>query len=90
MNSLFNKINDVNLFMISNKIDILGLNETWLNKDISDSFLNIPGYQLERADSPDNVRKHGVAFYIRIDITYQRVNLCIPNLIIVHLVLYNV
>ena len=76
--------------MISNKIDILGLNETWLNEDISNSSLSIPGYQLERADLPDNVRKHGVAFYIRIDITYQRIDSYIPNLIVVHLVLFNI
>ena len=48
--SLFNKINQLKLYLIDSNISCLGLSETWLTKTIPDNMLYIPGYHLLRLD----------------------------------------
>ena len=77
---LKSKLNDVNLILSStNRVDILGFCETFLNKNIDDSILNIHGYQFERKDrgqcniiTPDNGR--GVLIYIANHLNYVHRN----------------
>ena len=64
VNNLSNKLNELNLFLNTNSVDFLGVSESWLTDDTPDSFINIPGYNIFRADCPENIRKHGVAVYI--------------------------
>ena len=74
------KLDDVNLILSStNCVDILGLCETFLNKNIDDSILNIHGYQFERKDrdqcnftTPDN--GGGVLIYIANHLNYVHRN----------------
>lgn len=77
------KLDDVNLILSTisstNRVDILGLCETFLNKNIDDSILNIHGYQFERKDRdqcnlipPDNGGE--VLIYIANHLNYVRRN----------------
>ena len=36
VNSLLNKINELNLFLLGKNVDILGISESWLSGDIPD------------------------------------------------------
>ena len=48
--SLFNKINQLKLYLVESNISCLGLSETWLTNTIPDNTLYIPGYSLLRLD----------------------------------------
>ena len=74
----------------SNKIDLLGVSETWLTPSITDPFVSIPGYSLIRNDSPDLTRKHGVALYISMSFKFVRINCDIPNVLIVFLCVFEI
>ena len=71
-------------------IDILGISESWLNHEVSDSFLNIPGYEIARSDSHCGTKKHGVAVYIKRGCKYQIVDCNVNNVLVVYLTSYNV
>ena len=43
---LINKIDYVNFLLNDDGIDILFINETWLNNEVSDSELSIEGYSV--------------------------------------------
>ena len=51
----------------SNKVEILCLSQTFLNSDIScdDKNLQLPGFDLIRADYPSNVKRGGACIYYR-------------------------
>ena len=55
-------------YISNNKVDILCLSETFLNSDIScdDNNLQLPGFDLVRADYPSNTKRGGFAFVIGI------------------------
>ena len=65
LNSLLNKVSHVDYNLNSENIDVFGIGETWLINEISDSYVEINGYKLIRKDDPLNIRKHGVAIYIK-------------------------
>ena len=81
-----NKVNFVENLLFFEGIDVIGINETWLIPAIADSFLAINQYHLERSDSAENVRKHGVAFYVRHGIKYNVVDNTPNNCIILKLI----
>ena len=90
LNCLTNEINLMQSFLTLNHIDLLGLSETWLTSEVSDSFVSIPGYHLIRSDSPSGRRKHGVALFIRDTIKYeQNVNIS-SNVVLVQLLDFNI
>ena len=88
LNSLTNKLNYVKNLLQSQNIDVLGISETWLVSEVSDSFISIPGYNLIRADSPSGIRKHGVALYIKVNIQFDFISVTIPNVIVIFLPYY--
>ena len=90
LNSLLNKVSYVSQLLVNHSIDIVGLNETWLTPEYSNAILNMPGYSLERADSPEARRKHGVAFYIKNCLSYKIVETQVSNIIIIHLTKYDI
>lgn len=55
--------------IFNEKIDILGLTETWLKSDIISSSIQIPNYNIIRRDFA--ARGSGVCFYIRKGIKYK-------------------
>ena len=66
-NELFNKVN----------VDVFAITETWLNSQVPDEILYIPGYNLIRNDRLS--RGGGVAFYIRNNISFKIVNMSQNN-----------
>ena len=63
---------------ISNyKVDILCLSETFLNSDIScdDNNLQLPGFDLIRADHPSNTKRGGVCIYYRNFLPLKLINI---------------
>ena len=58
---------------------------TWLTNEVQDFFVSLPNYDLVRADSPSQVRKHGVAVYISSLISYNVVDCDIDNIVVVYL-----
>ena len=89
VNCLTNKLNYLFSFMSENKVDILGISETWLTNDINDSIVSIPNYNIVRSDNPNFVKKHGVAVYIKCSLKFQVINISL-NVIILFLVSHNI
>lgn len=50
-------------FIINNDVDVFGLTETWLKKDIPSENFHIPNYQFLRCDR--EIRGGGLAFYVK-------------------------
>ena len=61
----FQKLELLQGYISSNKVDILCLSETFFNLDIScdDNNLQLPGFDLTRADHPSNTKRGGVCIY---------------------------
>ena len=85
LNNLTNKTNFVYNFLCSSNVDILGISESWLTSEISDSSVLFPNYDIVRCDSLDGVRKHGVALYIRKSIKYIVIDCDLSNIVVVYL-----
>ena len=63
--SLCNKLPEVSHFLQTNHIHIMAITETWLNKSIPESVVNLPGYQLVfRRDRHTEPQGGGVCMYI--------------------------
>ena len=75
VNSLYSKIHEIEWFVGSARIDVLGLAETKIDDSISDSSISIPGFVLFRRDRSKN--GGGVALYVRS--TLQPVLECIHS-----------
>ena len=60
---LRNKLEDLHLLLEMHSPDIIALSETWLNSDIRDSEIQLPGYLLTRADRPGARAGGGVLLY---------------------------
>ena len=85
LNCLTNKVAYVELLMKENKIDILGISETWLISEVTDSFVSIENYVILRSNDPSSSRKHGVATYIKNDIRFEKIECELKNIIIIKL-----
>ena len=80
LGSLYRHIDQLEIYMLSKRVDILAINETRLDSTVHDGEINIPGYTLERKDR--NRSGGGVALYIRNSINYKRIYgllLCVPG-----------
>lgn len=60
--SLFNKVNDVKMYLSLHKCDLLAVSETWLDAKIKTRDVNIDGYRFIRRDRGS--RGGGVGLYI--------------------------
>lgn len=69
-----------NVFQNSS-VDIICITETWLHSDISDSHVNISGYNLLRKDRKGDKRGGGVAIYYKRYLQVKIINDMILNLI---------
>ena len=61
----------------SNKVDILCISKTFLNSDIScdDNNLQLPGFDLIRADHPSNTKRGRVCIYYRNFLPLKLINI---------------
>ena len=90
VNSLVNKVSYIHNFIVDHDADVVGISETWLNHEIEDVTVSVPGFDIIRRDSPSGIRKHGVAAYVKQSLKYEVVNVDIPNLLCLYLVDYKV
>jgi exonuclease III len=61
--SLRNKLDEVHLLVERYSPDLLAFTETWLNEDINDWEIQLPGYLLARGDRPERRPGGGVILY---------------------------
>ena len=85
MRNLVNHIDELRVLLVTNPIDVLAINETWLNSIISNNELYIPGYDIIRRDrvfsSADRKTYGGVCFYVRSSVSFiQRNDMSIDDL----------
>ena len=78
-------IDELRVFVADNPIDVLALNETWLDSSIPDSDLYISGYEIIRRDrgflGADGKPYGGVCFYVRSSVNFAlRADLSINEL----------
>ena len=80
--SIVNKHKELEMHVLEENFDIIGITETWLNSSIADSEMSIKGYTLYRNDRKDE-EKHrggGVALYVHNDLNcVQRDDIFEPN-----------
>ena len=75
--SLFYKLDEINVMILESDPDIIGITETWLHDGIDDSELQIPNYTMYRNDRADGYG--GVAFYIHIRLETNLIHLSQPE-----------
>ena len=68
--SLYGKIDEIRVIVLSSEIDIFCISESFLDDSISNSEIDIPGYDIERRDRP-NGRGGGVLMYIKSGTKYK-------------------
>src|SRR3989442_9919139 len=68
--SIVNKHKELEMYVLEEKFDIVGITETWLYSEISDSEMSIDGYTLLRNDRNDAEKRRGggVALYVHNDL----------------------
>ena len=74
--SLVRKFDDVKLLLMRSNLNVLSLNETWLNASIADDEINIPGYNMHRLDrglGSSKLGGGGVLMYTKMSHTYQHI-----------------
>ena len=79
--SIVNKIDELRSFAVDLKPDIILINESWTNKDISNAYLSIQGYQLSaRKDRTDTTagRGGGLLIYNRCGMVVSEKELSSP------------
>ena len=72
--SLVNKKNELNIMVQNIDLYIIGLTESWANKDISDAELGLTGYIMFRRDRRGR-RGGGVILYIKESILAYKIKL---------------
>ena len=85
--SLSAHIDELRVLLADCPIDVLAINETWLNCSITDDEIYIPGYKTIRRDrkvgepNKSGESRGGVCFYVRSDINFSpRLDLSIDHL----------
>ena len=71
--SLLGKMDQLRLLCERNGANIITLSETWLNKDIDDSEIELPGYSIIRRDRSERTGG-GVIIYIRDGLVFSERN----------------
>ena len=54
-----NKRDEIELMLTVDKIDILGISESWANEDIEDAEISFPGYTVFRRDRGNGNKRGG-------------------------------
>ena len=72
INSLIAHIEELRVLLADRPIDVLAVNETKLDSNVSDNEVKICGYEITRSDRFCNGRSGGgVCFYVRSEINYS-------------------
>ena len=77
----FQKLELLQGYISSNKVDILCLSETFIYSDISCDYnnLQLPGFDLIRADHQSNTKRGGVCIYYQNCLPLKLINICYLN-----------
>lgn len=59
--------------LIQNNYDIFSISESWLNNQIDDETVRIPGYTLVRKDRGGDIRGGGVCMFINNNIKFEKI-----------------
>ena len=70
--SLINKVDIFKIRVNLDKPDVVGVTETWAHKDISNSELQLDGYNMIRYDRQTGIRGGGVILYIKYGIPFTQ------------------
>ena len=70
VNSVVPKISFISDFIVENKVDLLGIGETWLLPGVLDSFISVDGFNVVRCDVRGLVPKHGVCLFINKNVDF--------------------
>ena len=81
MNHNFIKMSLLQAYSAINRFHIICLSETYLDNSYhtDDDQLTFPGYNLIRADNPNNIKRGGVCIYHRDSLPVKVINLNILN-----------
>ena len=73
----FIKMSLLQAYIGRNRFDIIRLSETYLDNSYytDDDHLTFPGYNLIRADNPNNIKRGGVCIYYRGSLPVKVINL---------------
>ena len=65
INSLLAHLDDLKVFVLDSKIDVLAINETKIDSSVNDNEIYLPGFEVVRKDRSVNGRSDGgVCIYI--------------------------
>ena len=71
----FSKLTQLKAYISMYKHDFICLSETYLDSTILDSLLEIDGYNLVRANHPNNIKRGGVCIYYKESLTVRVISL---------------
>ena len=71
----FSKLTRLKAYVSTNKYDFICLSETFLDSSTPDNLVDIQGYNLVRADHPDNTKRGGVCIYYNESLPVRVINL---------------
>lgn len=63
--SLLPKIDNFAIEFLDDKLDVIGVSETWLHKHVTANLISRPGYNLIRQDRDSDKRGGGLCLYIK-------------------------
>ena len=69
-----NKLSLLTAYNITYKYDITCVSETYLNSSVDSSKLSIPGYDIVRADHPNDQKRDGVCLYFKENLILRRLD----------------
>ena len=87
---LIGHIDELRVLLATNPIDVLAINESWLDASIHDNEIHISDYEIVRRDRPmcsaNGKTYGGVCFYVRSSINFlTRLDLSSHQLVLSHL-----
>ena len=71
----FSKLTQLKAYASTYKHDFISLSETYLDSSTPDNLINIEGYNLVRADHPDNIKRGEVCIYYKEFLPVQVISL---------------
>ena len=71
----FLKLRQLKAYILIYKHDFICLSETYLDSSISDSLLEIDGYDLIRSDHPNDIKRGGVCIYFKESLHVRAINI---------------
>ena len=83
--SLHTKLHFVKDLILEKSLDVTGISETWLSKNVPDSYISVKGYQLFSCDTDSTINKHSVCLFVSSSLKYTARDYFCPNIIAVHL-----